>query len=137
MNTVDEVIREAQMAARGQGQSLTEEEKRAISRLLVTLDEFRHIRQTISVQQVVAFLVGALDEYKGVTEYARTCDVSQSVMSRHLLDIGSQYRGGESGLGLVAKRESMESLSKREVFLTPLGRTTARKLARIILGKGD
>jgi hypothetical protein len=83
-------------------QSYTEEEKEAFRSLLAALEPFRQIRPTMPLQCVVAFLMSAIYEGEGVTELARRAGVSQSVMSRHPLDIGPRNRYG-TGEGFDCK----------------------------------
>jgi DNA-binding MarR family transcriptional regulator len=82
------------------------------------------------LQYVTTFLLVALNEGRGVTEYAEMAGVSQSVMSRHLLDIGERDRYMEKGFGLITYRPNPFELRKHEVFLTDKGRALAHEIVR-------
>jgi len=110
--------------------SLPENERTAVRNLLSALDPFRSLRSTIPLQYVTAFLLVARDEGLGVTEYAERAGVSQSVMSRHLLDIGERNRHMEEGFGLVTYRASPMELRKHEYTLTDKGRALAHQICR-------
>jgi DNA-binding MarR family transcriptional regulator len=113
-------------------QSLRDEEKRKLRALLAALEPFRKLRSTMPMQYIVSFLLVALDEGEGVTEYARQAGVSQTVMSRHLLDIGARNRHMEDGFGLVDDRQDPMNLSKHQKLLTPKGRTLALEILRAL-----
>jgi DNA-binding MarR family transcriptional regulator len=76
-------------------------------------------RHDMPLQYVTSFLLVAMDEGRGVNEYAERAGVSKSVMSRHLLDIGPRMRNQSTGFGLVEQRPNMHELRRHEVFLTP------------------
>lgn len=119
-------------------EDMDEVNKRTLRRLLNALDRFRLVRQTIPLHLLTALFRVALDEGKSVKQYAQESAVSTSTMSRHLLDLGSEYRSGEQGLGLVEKRVSAHSLREQEVYLTPKGRKIIGETIQIMLhGKTD
>lgn len=102
----------------------------AIKNFLAAIEAFRAIRPTMPLQYVVAFLLVAMDEGLGVSEYAERAGVSMSVMSRHLLDIGERNRHMEEGFGLVTARQNPMELRKNEVFLTSKGKAVLRQIIR-------
>jgi DNA-binding MarR family transcriptional regulator len=112
----------------------TAAEKRKLGAFFQGLDPFVAIRQTMPLQYVRAFLLVALDEGKGVTEYARVAGVSQSVMSRHILDLGDMARDRTPGFGLVASRQDPLNLRRHQVILTDKGRTVAGAIVRAMGG---
>jgi DNA-binding MarR family transcriptional regulator len=116
-------------------QTLKPAEKDRIGNLLTALEPFRNLRGTMPMQYVIAFLLVALDEGQGTTEYARRAGVSASVMSRHLLDIGDRNRHMEEGFGLVTQRQDPLNLSKHQHMLTDKGRAIAQQILRA-LSKG-
>jgi DNA-binding MarR family transcriptional regulator len=65
-----------------------------------------------------------------VRDYAERSDVSASVMSRHLLDIGERNRHMQPGWGLVTYRPNPLELRKLEYWLTPKGRLLLHAVAR-------
>jgi DNA-binding MarR family transcriptional regulator len=111
--------------------SYTDEEKEAFRCLLQALEPFRQIRPTMPLQYVVAFLLSAIYEGEGVTELARRAGVSQSVMSRHLLDIGPRNRyGSGEGFRLVEQVLDQKELRKHNVIHTPKGRAAGQAIVR-------
>jgi hypothetical protein len=91
---------------------------------------FSDERRTMPMQYVQSFLLVAEEEGLGATEYAQRADVSVSVMSRHLLDIGERDRYMEPGLGWVAFRLNPMELRKKEYFLTDKGRALVHQFKR-------
>jgi DNA-binding MarR family transcriptional regulator len=114
--------------------SLSSAEKEQLAKLLAALEPFRGLRKTMPLQYVVAFLLVALEEGGGTTEYARRAGVAQSVMSRHLLDIGDHKRDMSAGFGLVTQRQAPLNLRKHETTLTPKGMDVAHQVLHA-LGK--
>lgn len=113
-------------------QSLPEDERRAMGAFMDAIEGFRKIRPTMPLQYVYTFLLVAYEESLGVTEYAKRAGVSQSVMSRHLLDIGDRNRYMTEGFGLVTQRPDPLELRKHQVILTDLGRALAHQIFRAI-----
>src|SRR5262249_52410389 len=97
-------------------QSHTNDDRTELGKLLTALAPFRAIRGTMPLQYVNTFLLVALNEGKSVNDYAAMAGVSQSVMSRHLLDIGERNRHMEKGFGLVTYRPNPTELRKHEYF---------------------
>jgi hypothetical protein len=60
-------------------------------------------------------------------EYANKSRVSQSVMSRHLLDLGDKSRDGGPGYGLVTMRQGPMNLRWRQA-MTDKGRAVANAI---------
>jgi DNA-binding MarR family transcriptional regulator len=116
-------------------QSLDEDTKNAMHDMLAALEPFRALRQTMPLQYIVSFLLVALDEGRGVNEYAERAGVGTSVMSRHLLDIGERNRHMEEGFGLVTQRPDPMELRKHQMMLTPKGRAVAHQIARHLRGR--
>ena len=113
-----------------QARKLTDEERSSIKGMLGALEPFRSLRQTMPLQYVTAFLLVAEEEGLGVGDYAKRAEVSVSVMSRHLLDIGERNRDMEPGFGLVTYRSNPMELRKHEYFLTDKGRAVLHKIQR-------
>jgi DNA-binding MarR family transcriptional regulator len=86
----------------------------------------------MSVNYVLAFLRVAVEEGLSANDYTRKSGVAQSVMSRHLLDLGQQDRYRERSPGLVESKPSPASLRVWEVTLTAKGRILASTIARIL-----
>lgn len=113
-------------------QSLPEDDKSALAQAVAVMDLFAELRQTMPLQYVRAFLLVALDEGRGVGEYAEKAGVSMTVMSRHLLDIGDRNRHKEEGFGLVTQRPDPMELRKHQAMLTPKGKALAHKIIRAL-----
>jgi DNA-binding MarR family transcriptional regulator len=113
-------------------QSLNDKDKVELRKLLSALEHFRAIKPTLPIQYIVAYLLVALDEGNGPTELGAKSGVSQSVMSRHLLDIGERNRHMEPGLGLIHTRPDPMELRRHQAFLSDVGKALAHKLIRAI-----
>lgn len=109
---------------------ISEDDRDAVKRLLNCLEVFKKLRGTMPLQYVIAFLLVAEEEGLGVVDYAQRADVSVSVMSRHLLDIGDRNRHMEEGFGLITFRSNPMELRKHEYFLTDKGRQLLRQSLR-------
>ena len=116
----------------GRRQQLTPDEQATIDVLLSALEPFFELRATMPLQYVKAFLLVALEEGQGVTEYGRKAGVSQSVMSRYLLDIGERNRYMDEGFDLVTQRPDPMELRKHQVMLTPKGVGLAHRIIRAL-----
>lgn len=110
-----------------------EDSKRAVRRLMHVIHRFRLIRQTMPVHLIEALLRVSLDEGKSVKHYAEQSAVSTSVMSRHLLDLGDEFRNGEPGMGLITKKVAAHSLREQEVYLTPKGKKAIAEITSLLL----
>lgn len=111
-------------------QSLNTAEKKRLGAWLGGLDMLLAIRHTLPGHYMRAFILVALDEGKGVMEYAKKSGVAQSVMSRHLLDLGDKARLGGKGYGLVTMRQDPLNLRRHQVMLTDKGRALAGSIIR-------
>jgi hypothetical protein len=85
-------------------------------------------------QYIHTFLLVVLNEGKSVSEYAAMANVSISVMSRHLQDIGDYTRDRSNGFKLVMQRPNPMALRKHEIFLTTAGRALANEIATYLDG---
>ncbi len=95
---------------------LNENEKTCLKGLRGSLEAFLSVRNTMPLQYVTTFLLVAMDEGKSVAEYATKAGVSQSVMSRHLLDIGERNRHMQKGFGFITYRPNPMELRKHVGF---------------------
>jgi hypothetical protein len=85
------------------------------------------------LQHAYTFLLVALNEGQGVMEYAEKAGVAQTVMTRQLLDIGSQNRKREPGYGLVMQRLDPLNLRRHQTFLTKEGRALLHELPSVVV----
>ncbi len=67
------------------------------------------------LQYVYLLLTVVVKEGQTVTEYAEKAGVPQTVMTRHLLEIGDRSRDKEKGLGLVTQKADMNDLRKHSL----------------------
>jgi DNA-binding MarR family transcriptional regulator len=104
-------------------QSFTDEDKEDARMLLAALRNFKGLRHTMPLQYVMTYLQLVADESKSITDYAAKEGVSQSVMSRHILDLGprNRYADGE-GFQLVQTGINPMDPRNREVSLTQKGK---------------
>lgn len=109
---------------------IDDQERNNLLGLLAAIDCFREIRTTMPLQYMATFLMVALDEGKSVGEYAVKANVSPSVMSRHILDIGARNRHMEKGFDLVFTKQNPQNLREHTVFLSDKGRALIHKLSR-------
>jgi DNA-binding MarR family transcriptional regulator len=87
--------------------------------LLKALKPFRELDSNMPLQYVTAFLAVAIKEGQNVSEYAKTVGTSQSLMTRHLADIGEINRYHKAGYGLVeAKTDMMDRRNRRNQLTT-------------------
>jgi DNA-binding MarR family transcriptional regulator len=95
-------------------QSIPDDEKALLMSLQKALKPFHELNSTMPLQYVTAFLQVAIKEGQTVSEYARILGTSQSLMTRHLADIGKINRYHETGYDLVeAKNDLMDRRTKR------------------------
>ena len=97
------------------------------------LDPVRSVRRTISLQLTFTFLQVAAEPGLTVTALAHRCGVGQTVMSRHLQDLGNINRRNKAGLGLVAVTQRVYGdRRERYVVLTHRGAAVARQMIAAI-----
>jgi DNA-binding MarR family transcriptional regulator len=110
--------------------ALTQNDKRAIQALLSALEPLINLRGSLPLPFVTTFLTVALDEGKGVNEYARVVGIHRAAMSRYLRDIGDRARYGGPGLGLVKIDPHPTDSVRKQVFLNTKGRSIAKNIFR-------
>ncbi|API58510.1 hypothetical protein BSL82_03645 [Tardibacter chloracetimidivorans] len=100
---------------------------------------YRHLTQiqamigtTIPMQLARTFYVVALNEGKSLHELAKMMGISDSTVSRHLLDLGERNRRMEPGYGLVERTVNPSNLKQNFYTLTPRGRQVAEVLADLL-----
>lgn len=111
---------------------LRDDERAALKSVLALLNAFKKVHPTMPLQHAVTFMMVALDEGQSVQDYAERCGVAQTVMTRRLLDIGSQNRNRDPGYGLVIQRQDPLDLRKHQTFLTREGRALLHELVRTV-----
>jgi DNA-binding MarR family transcriptional regulator len=111
-------------------QSISDDEKRSTKALKAAMEVFFELRHEMPMRYMHSFLLVMEEEGLGVSEYAKKAGVSNSVMSRHLLDIGDRDRHGNPGLQLVTAGRDPVELRRVRVTLTDKGRVYARRILR-------
>jgi DNA-binding MarR family transcriptional regulator len=102
--------------------TLNDEERDAARTLFLALKPFRDINPSMPLSYITAYLLVAMKEGKGVAEYASEIDISATVMTRNLLDIGDRNRNREAGYGLITQERDLYDLRKHNAKVTSTGR---------------
>lgn len=103
-------------------QSISTEQRTLLKRQLNALKPFRKVRESMPLQYVQAFLLVATEEHLNVSEYAKRAGTSQSLMTRHLADLGEVNRYHEEGFGLVEAYDDIMDRRNRLIRLTVKGK---------------
>jgi DNA-binding MarR family transcriptional regulator len=111
---------------------LTKDEETALHKCLSFMEAFRIIRPTMAMQHAYVFLLVAMDEGRGVQEYAERAGVTQPGMTRILLALGPRGQKGAAGLRLVQQATDPEDLRKRQTFLTAKGKALKVEIVRLM-----
>lgn len=115
--------------------SISGDERDAARVLIAALECFRAENPVMTMQLGMTFLMVVHDEGLGVTEYGVKAGLQQSVISRHIADLGEYNRRHEKGLQLVYQKLDVMDRRRNTVHLTPKGRTLAAKLQRMLAGR--
>jgi DNA-binding MarR family transcriptional regulator len=113
---------------------LSEEDREVLHRLLQVVEIVREMKANMSVTMLSSLLRTALNEGKSVAELTKDAGVAQSVMSRHILDLGPMTRDREVGLQLVEHRLSPTNLRIHEIVLTRKGLSLMGRIADTLKG---
>ena len=113
--------------------SFNEEERDAARALFGRSGVLQATEAHHALQYVYLFLTVVVKEGQTVTEYAEKAGVPQTVMTRHLLEIGDRSRDKEKGLGLVTQKADMNDLRKHRAYVTTLGKSTMNKVINAAL----
>jgi DNA-binding MarR family transcriptional regulator len=105
-----------------QPKSISPEQAAVMKRTYTALRAFREYRETMPLQYVSVLLLVASDENQNFSTYATRQGTSQSLMSRHIADLGSVNRYHKPGLGLVETYGDLMDRRNKLVRLTPKGR---------------
>src|SRR5260370_34326929 len=94
------------------------DDDKVLANLLKALKPFRALRETMPLQYVSTFLLVASEEGLNVSTYAKRAGTSQSLMTRHLADLGTVNRYHEDGFGLVeAYHDLMDRIMGRKLAI--------------------
>lgn len=100
--------------------------------LYLALKEFVALRPTMPLQYVMTYLLIATEEGKGVVEYSKMNNVSPTVMTRHILDIGDRNRERAEGFGLVTQERDVNDLRRHHARITPKGKALAHRIMQAL-----
>ena len=62
-----------------------------------------------------------MEEGKSVSDYAQDAGLLKTVVTRHLLDIGTRDRDGDAGLGLISQARDPKDLRINRAWITRKG----------------
>ena len=110
-------------------QLVPDDEKAVLIGLLKALKSFRELRKTMPLQYVTTFLHVAVHEGKNVSELAKVVGTSQSLMTRHLADLGEINRYHKPGYGLI---EAYTDMMDRRNQLNRLSAKGQRLVDRLL-----
>jgi DNA-binding MarR family transcriptional regulator len=96
------------------------------------LKPFREYRKTMPLQYVTVFLLVASDENQNFSTYATRQGTSQSLMSRHIADLGKVNRYHKPGFGLVETYDDLMDRRNKLVRLTPRGRHIVLEMSKAL-----
>lgn len=115
---------------------LSKDEMEALEKVIRIIQAFRDVEPRMPTSYADAFLQVARRPGEGPTEYAKHLHTTQPAASRLLIEIGSteQARERNTGLGLVDRQISAQSLRNQEYFLTARGRQLLGRLLDVIKG---
>lgn len=119
----------------GVRQTLSEDDKRHMRCALDIIDTLTAEKPTIPVQALRIFLLVCINEGLSMSDYQAQAGLSQTVTSRHLLDIGDRNRYMEPGLGWVTQNMDVMNRRRHIARLTSKGKALAHKLARTMTGR--
>jgi DNA-binding MarR family transcriptional regulator len=101
--------------------SVSIEQRGVLKNILSAHKPFRALRETMPLV-VTAFLLVATEEHLNVTEYAKRAGTSQSLMTRHLSDLGTVNRHHKEGFGLVEGYDDLMDRRNRLMRLSAKGK---------------
>jgi DNA-binding MarR family transcriptional regulator len=110
--------------------SVTGNERSILQAHLRALEPFKDLRRTMPLQYVTAFLLVATEEGLNITDYAVKAGISQSLMVRHLADLGAVNRYHKPGFDLVEQFDDPVDKRFRLMRLTAKGKSLAARIIR-------
>jgi len=106
--------------------------KKAFSKGLVLLEEFRKVDPDMPIQMAAAFLVVANNEGVTMKELGDKLGISQSSCSRNVAALSKVHRLNKPGHDLVYAIEDPAERRRKIVFLTPKGKRVAESIVGIL-----
>lgn len=108
--------------------TLDEDTRAYLRSLRLALEPFNDLNPRMPLSYVMAFLQVAEEEGLPVADYAKKRDISPTVMTRNLLDIGDLNRQREPGLGIVSQERDVFDLRRHNSKITPKGAGLANRV---------
>jgi DNA-binding MarR family transcriptional regulator len=102
--------------------SISPDQAAALKRSYNSLKPFRNLRETMPLQYVTVFLLVASDEHHNFKTYAERIGTSESLMSRHIADLGEVNRYHTAGFGLLESYDDVRDRRNKLIRLTAKGR---------------
>jgi DNA-binding MarR family transcriptional regulator len=118
---------------KGAAMALGDEERARMRDFLSGLDLFVALSGRIPSQLIRAFCLVAMHEGESVRELKDKAGVSQSVMTRHLSDLGDRNRHKKEGFELVEQKVDLMDRRIHRAYLTPKGKALAARLFRALM----
>lgn len=117
---------------------LTTKDRARLKRLLAVIEMLLSTR-SMTLTQATTLLQAMINEGSSLTTLAERCDVSKTVTSRHIQDLGQRNRRKEpEGPDLLrSTRFANDDRRIRRVLLTERGADLGRKIIAIMKGKPD
>ena len=109
-----------------------DDQRRQLKKLGESLKPFHGVRGTIPLHYVSTFILVATEEHLNVSTYAQRAGISQSLMTRHLYDLGEVNRYREEGFGLVEGYEDPMDRRNRLMRLSAKGRGVAWQMTQAL-----
>lgn len=117
---------------------MTDERQATCKALYLALQPFLAEAPNMPIQNLVTFLRVGMEEGKSVSDYAQDAGLLKTVMTRHLLDIGTRDRYGDEGLGLITQARDPKDLRINRAWVTQKGAAmvdTARHALSLLMSK--
>ncbi|MET4017724.1 MarR family winged helix-turn-helix transcriptional regulator [Bradyrhizobium sp. S3.2.12] len=109
--------------------SISDEEIESLEALFDALKPFFEMEHAVlPAAYIRAFILVGKKEGLSVSEYAQQLQISPTVMTRNLLDIGDRNRQREKGFQLITQERDPYDLRKHRARLTPRGRKLAHDI---------
>ena len=120
----------------------TDDDQRALFSLSKVLASFQAMNRSMTIELANVFLLVSLKEGQRAVDYAKETGLTQSTISRHLLDL-SDYRrdlteagaGRKEGYGLVKAEVDPQELRAKRYYLTHKGRTQVQRVLGVLAGE--
>lgn len=110
----------------------TVEDRVALGRLVMILDEFRKVNPEMPLQQALTILTIAMEPGLTVSDVAKKAGLTLASVSRHLEALGPHNPSKGVGLGLVAYDYSPTDRRAKVVSLTAAGLRSVRSLIHLV-----